>query len=62
MESTTHSFGRYQLLGEDEGVIQEVRFIDKSQDYYDAVYHLTEEAAGWRVQGVQLVKRPGVAI
>jgi hypothetical protein len=62
MESTTHSFGRYELLGEEQGVVQEVRFIGKDQDYYDAVYQLTEEAAGWRVQGVQLVKRPGIAI
>ena len=62
LESSKHSFGRYELLGEDQGVIQAVRFIGKDQEYYDAVYQLTEEAEGWRVQGVQLVRREGMAI
>ena len=61
MESTSHSFGAYQLLGAD-GVIQEVRLVGKGQEIYGAIYQLTEEVAGWRVQGVQLVRRPGVAI
>ena len=60
-DSTSHSFGEYRMFGE-RGVVQEVKIIGKDQDIYGALYQLTEEEAGWRVQGVQLLKRPGVAI
>ena len=33
-----------------------------SQEIYEAVYQLTEEEQGWRVQGVQLVKQAGLAV
>ena len=61
MDSVSHSFGRFQRIGE-SGVVQEVRFVGKDQDLYGALYQLTEEEAGWRVQGVQLVRQQGVAI
>jgi hypothetical protein len=61
MESRSHSFGDYQLLGA-RAVVQEVRFVGKDQELYGAVYQLSEEASGWRVQGVQLFKQPGMAI
>ena len=61
MESVSHSFGAFQMLGE-SGVIQEVRFVGKDQELYGAMYQLTEEDEGWRVQGVQLFRQPGVAI
>lgn len=61
MESTSHSFGTFRMLGE-RGVIQEVRLIGKDQERYGAIYQLTEEDAGWRVQGVQLFRQPGVAV
>jgi hypothetical protein len=61
MESTSHSFGEHRMLGE-RGVIQEVRLIGKDQERYGAIYQLTEEEAGWRVQGVQLFKQPGLAV
>lgn len=61
MESRSHSFGVFQRFGE-EGVVQEVRLVGKDQELYTAIYQLTEEEVGWRVQGVQLVRQDGVAI
>ena len=61
MESTSHSFGEFQMVGTN-GVIQEVRFIGGNQELYGALYQLTEEQGGWRVQGVQLFREQGVAI
>lgn len=61
MESRSHSFGGFQRIG-DIGVVQEVRFVGKDQELYSAIYQLTEEEVGWRVQGVQLVRQAGVAI
>jgi hypothetical protein len=62
MDSTSHSFGAHQMLEEGGGVIQQVDFIGKNQERYTAVYQLIEEPAGWRVQGVQLMKEAGIAI
>lgn len=61
MESKSHSFGPYEMVGA-TGVVQEVRFTGLDQSLYRAVYQLTEEPGGWRVQGVQLVKEAGIAI
>lgn len=61
MTSKSHSFGPYQLIGA-TGVVQEVRLTGVDQSLYRAVYQLTEEPEGWRVQGVQLVKEAGIAI
>lgn len=61
MESTSHSFGPYQLLSETV-VVQEVKLVGKSQELYGAIYQLAKEERGWRVQGVQLFKQPGIAI
>lgn len=61
MESSSHSFGAYDLVGAG-GVVQVVRLVGKDQEIYEARYQLTEEDRGWRVQGVQLVRRPGIAI
>lgn len=61
LESRSHSFGVFQMMGT-AGAIQEVRFVGKDQDLYTAVYQMTLEDAGWRVQGVQLVRQPGIAI
>ena len=43
------------------GVVQ-VRLTGVDQSLYRAVYQLTEEPEGWRVQGVQLVKEAGIAV
>ncbi len=61
MESTSHSFGEYRMVGTD-GVIQQVRLIGNNQELYGAFYQLTEEEGGWRVQGVQLYREQGIAI
>lgn len=61
MESKSHSFGKYQMIGE-VGVIQEVRFTGNDQAIYGAIYQMTKEPEGWRVQGVQMFKEAGVAI
>jgi hypothetical protein len=61
MESSSHSFGPFQMVSP-AAVTQRVDFIGKSQERYTAVYQMTEEPAGWRVQGVQLVKEAGIAI
>jgi hypothetical protein len=39
-----------------------VKLVGKDQSLYEAFYQLTEEAAGWRVQGVQLLKQAGMGI
>lgn len=61
MDSRSHSFGRFQKLG-DKAVAQEVKFVGNDQSLYGAIYMLAEEANGWRVQGVQLAKQAGVGI
>ena len=61
MESRSHSFGKFQKLG-DKAVAQEVKFVGTDQSLYAAIYMLAEEANGWRVQGVQLTKEAGVGI
>jgi hypothetical protein len=61
MESSSHSFGAFRLIG-DTGVMQTVKFIGKNQQFYEAIYQLAREPGGWRVQGVQLMQPSGVAI
>lgn len=61
MESRSHSFGTFQRM-EADGVVQEVRLVGKDLELYTAIYQLTEEEVGWRVQGVQLVRQAGIAI
>jgi hypothetical protein len=61
MESLSHKFGEYKLIGE-MGVVQQVKFIGSDQQLYEAVYQLTEESGGWRVQGVYLMAPNGVAV
>jgi hypothetical protein len=61
MESTSHSFGEYRMVGT-AGVIQLVRLVGKDQQLYGALYQLTKEQDGWRVQAVQLYGEQGVAI
>lgn len=61
MESRSHTFGTFQMLGE-SSVLQEVKLVGNDQSLYEAFYQLTEETGGWRVQGVQLLKQPGLGI
>ncbi len=61
MDSRSHSFGKFQMVG-DKSVAQQVQFTGANQQLYEAVYLLTEEEGGWRVQGVQLAKTGAVGI
>lgn len=61
MDSLTHRFGEYKLIG-GMGVVQQVKFIGNDQQLYDAVYQLTQESGGWRVQGVHLMRPNGIAV
>lgn len=61
MESASHSFGEYRLIGQ-LGVMQQVRFVGNDQQLYEAVYQLTEEGDGWRVQGVRLFTPEAMAV
>lgn len=61
MESRSHSFGKFEKV-DDKTVLQEVHLVGNDQSLYAAIYQLTEETNGWRVQGVQLLKQPGMAI
>lgn len=61
MESRSHSFGAFEQ-GVDGSVAQQVELIGNDQGLYGAIYQLSEEPAGWRVTGVQLIKRPGLGV
>lgn len=61
MDSSSHSFGKFQQMGE-HAVAQQVMLTGTDLSRYEAIYVLTEEAAGWRVSGVQLVKTPGMGV
>lgn len=61
MDSSRHSFGPFRMVG-DKGVAQQVRLIGNDQQFYEAIYLLTEEESGWRVQGVQLAETAAVGI
>jgi hypothetical protein len=61
MESRSHTFGEFQKMG-DKAVVQEVKLVGNDQSLYEAFYQLAEEADGWRVQGVQLLKQAGIGV
>ena len=59
MESSSHSFGAYQLIDADH-VLQLVTFTGPDQVIYQAVYQLVREPEGWRIAGVQMMKTGGM--
>lgn len=61
MDSSSHSFGVFRMIGE-TSVAQQVRLVGKDQQFYEAIYLLTEEENGWRVQGVQLAATQAVGV
>ena len=61
MESTSQTFGEFQLLGTDK-VLQEVKLTGTDHSTFEAVYQLSKDAEGWRVHGVQLTKTPGLGV
>lgn len=61
MDTQSETFGSYDLVNPDV-VFQDVKFSGKDNQYYEAVYGLTREAGGWRVEAVVVTKMPGVGI
>jgi hypothetical protein len=61
MESLSHKFAEFERVGE-SAVVQRVKFVGNDQQLYDAVFQLSEEPGGWRVQGVLLMEPNGVAV
>jgi len=59
MESSSHSFGAYQLIDPDH-VLQIVDFMGPDQVIYRAAYQLVREPDGWRIAGVQMMKTGGM--
>jgi hypothetical protein len=59
--SVSHSFGKFQQM-DATTVVQEVTFNGPNQEIYTAVYALTLEAGGWRIEGVQLTKEDAIAV
>ena len=59
MESSSHSFGAYQVIDADH-VLQLVTFTGPDQVIYRAVYQLVREPEGWRIAGVQMMKTGGM--
>lgn len=58
MESRSESFGPYEMITPDT-VYQDVTFSGEDQKFYEAIYRLTRESAGWRVESVVLGEAPG---
>ena len=61
MQSTTQSFGDYQLLDSDH-VLQEVKLTGTDQTVYEAIYQMAKEEGSWRVYGVQLAKTKALGV
>lgn len=61
LRSVSHSFGEFRPLS-DSVVLQVVQVIGSDQGYYEALYQLGMEADGWRIIGVALSAKSGVAI
>ena len=59
--SRSHSFGKFKMVADGQ-VLQEVFIVDSDQRLYEAIYALGKEEAGWRVQGVQMVKQEGIGV
>ena len=61
MQSTSQTFGPYKLLAPDQ-VLQDVKLMGSDQAIYEAIYMLSKEDGGWRVNGVQLQKTNAVGV
>lgn len=61
MDSSSHSFGKFQIR-DDNAVLQVVKIFGPNQGLYQALYQLKVEGDGWRVQSVILRKEPGIGV
>jgi hypothetical protein len=61
LTSVSHSFGTY-TQPDTSSVVQIVNLVGPKQELFEAIYFLGKEDGGWRVQGVQLSKQPGMGV
>lgn len=61
VESFSHSFGDFRRV-EGQTVLQVVNFQGPKQGLYQALYQLSIEPDGWRIQSVQLRREPGIGV
>jgi hypothetical protein len=61
MKSRSHTFGEFVRI-DGKTVAQLVHIIGSDNLLYEALFRMGEEPDGWRVEGVALAKKPGVAI
>jgi hypothetical protein len=61
MKSRTHTFGEFVRI-DNKTVAQLVHIVGSDNLLYEALFRMGEEPDGWRVEGVALAKKPGVAI
>jgi len=61
MTSVSHSFGSYSQP-DTNSAVQVVKLVGAKQDLFEAIYAMTKEAGGWRVQGVELMQMPGMGV
>jgi hypothetical protein len=59
--SVSQSFGKF-AQPDPNSVVQLVVLVGPKQEIYDATYVLMLEPAGWRIQGVQLVKEDAIGV
>lgn len=62
VDSLSHSFGAFEKDPGDTAVVQVVTILGPKQGLYEAVYRLSAEPDGWRVQGVFMRKQEGVGV
>jgi hypothetical protein len=62
VESRSHSFGEFKMAEDESTVLQIVNFTGSDQRAYKAMYEMTREASGWKVQGVSRLITDSVAI
>jgi hypothetical protein len=61
VEARSHSFGDCVRIN-DYTVVQVVHFVGPNQRLYEAEYQLMDEPGeGWRIEGVTLQLKPGIA-
>ena len=52
VKSSSHTFGEFKMAEDEETVLQIVTITAKDQRVYKAIYEMTRESSGWKVQGV----------
>jgi len=60
IKSSSHTFGEFQL-GDGDNVLQIVTITGSDQRVYKAMYEMTREEDGWRVQGVSRLIQDSIA-